>query len=599
MKKDFKNIYSLYTQLKTVRERYKARLWNDISKFVGIAVDPDYQQDTQPKTDDLDEFVDDPTSAISVNQAGDYMLGIMWGTGEDVFKIVPSRYVTELVDSELVQEWYDFASDQTLYHMNHADCGYTTALRPYAYDQQAYGTSGIGIFPNKSFINRVADNALIARNYGVDNICIASGKNGVIDIVFATYKWKVNQIIAEFCMTGNSVDNKLVAKLPRPIQQACNKNNINEEFIIVFGSMPRDDYDPKLKGKRGTRYRGVWFMEKESAGSSIFFEEDFAERPISIARAILVRGEDYGRSGGTMLLSTIRSVNYMTSSAIQIIEKMANPSLGLWSNAIFGDSVLDTSAEGLTIFNQSLMGNAQAPTFPLYDVGDPSALVEFLIPYLNEKITTAFKIDALLDFSSAKEMSATESLQRYAIRGKSLSGMLLLQKNERLVPDARRAISILYNMNELGVNPNTMKDAAKKLKAAGRQNRVIPDAVLKVMESGRPWYELRWNNELEKLVRTEAVQNLIQILQAIGGIAALYPDIINAVNWYKLLKDINDNLDANNQILISEDEFKKIVADMAKQKMAAMALQAGQASAEIDKNSSQANKNNTQATNGK
>ena len=595
MSKDFLNIYQRYSELKSEREQYRS-LWETISKYVGINVDVNYDRspNQQNKSQQKDDYIDDPTSAISVNQFGDYMVGIMWGTGDKAFELIPSRYVLELASPEELEAYYDYATSQTLYHINHPDAGFNGCLRSYAYDQAAFGTSGIGAFPNKAFINKMADNALIFRQYGVDNICIDEGRAGLVDHVYATYRWRVSRIIGEFCTEDGAVSKEACARLPKPIRQAWEKNKLNDEFVIVFGVFPREDYSPKLKGKRGTKYRGVWFMDGSTDNNNIFFEESFSEKPIAIARMIKVRGETYGRSSGTMLISTIRAVNFMLATAIEVIEKMANPSLGVLNNAIFGDSVLDTSPNGLTVFNSALSAG-QTPTFPLYDVGDPSALVQQLIPYLNEKITTAFKVDALLDFSSAKEMTATESLQRYAIRGKSLAGILQQQKVECLDVVGRRVVSILYGLDQLGVNPITMKDAADRLRSINKADRIIPDAVLQVKEAGRPWFEMRFNNELEKLTRTESVQALIQVLQSITGIAALYPAIIEAVDWYKLLADINDNLDANNQILIGEKAFKDKLAALAKQQQAMMALQAGQTGSEIQKNTAQGNKSNAEA----
>ena len=85
------------------------------------------------------------------------------------------------------------------------------------------------------------------------------------------------------------------------------------------------------------------------------------------------------------------------------------------------------------------------------------------------------------------------------------------------------------------------------------------------------------------------------MIQAITAIAALYPQIVAAVDWYKLLKDINDNLDYNSQILISADDFKEQIAAAAQAQQAQAAIQAGQAGSEIQKNTSQANKNNKDA----
>lgn len=593
----FENIQQLYQACKIEWQKQKP-VWDDISHFTGITLDTNYlQANNQSKASKpLDEFVDDPTSAISVNQGGDYLLGIMWGTGDDVLRLKPSRYVTALVDPQSVKEFYAFATDQTLYHMNHEQAGMSTALRPYSYDQFSFGTSGVGAFKNKAFLTNIEENALIFRNYGVDNTVIDEGKSGQVDIVFSVYHWKVNRIVGEFATVGGAVDKELLAKLPKPIQDAYRSKNFNTEFNIVFGFYPREDYDPKLKGKRGARYKGVWFLDQANANST-FFEEDFKERPVSIARAIKVRGERYGRASGTLLISTIRSTNFMVATGIEIVEKMSNPSLGMLNNAIFGDSVLDTSPNGLTIFQQQMAQSSTngSPIFPLHDVGDPSAILQFLVPYLNEKITTAFKIDALLDFSSAKEMTATESLQRYAIRGKSLAGFLLQQKNELLQPLTKRCISILQDLGELGAHPTENRALAQALIERGMQNRVIPDAVAQVMSDGRPWFEIEWNNELEKLTRTEAVQNLVQLLQAITAIAALKPEIIDAVDWYKLLKEINDNLDIASQIMITEKEFKAAMAARAEQQRQMMALQAGQLGAATAKDASQAQKNNKEA----
>ncbi|MCK5605247.1 hypothetical protein KAR91_25370, partial [Candidatus Pacearchaeota archaeon] len=588
--KDFQNVQKLYEDLKTRWER-KRPDWQDISHFVGIRVDADYinqRGSSQDNARDLDEFVDDPTSAISVNQGGDYLSGVMWGTGDNVFDLVPSRYVTELVDPQTVEDFYSFATDQSLYHINHSSAGFSTALGSYSYDQFAFGTAGIGAFKNKGFVEAVDENALIFNDYGVDNTMIDEGKAGQVEIVFSIYNWKVNRIVGEFAKTNGVIDLAKVAKLPKEIREAYASNNFNDQFQIVFGFYPREDFHPTLKGKRGTRYRGVWFMDDQNDGKP-FFEEDFAERPVAMARAIKVRGETYGRAPGTMLISTIRSVNFMVGTSIEIVEKMSNPALGMLNNAIFGDAALDTSPDGLTIFNQALaQASGGNPIFPIHDVGNPEAILNFLVPYLNEKIVTAFKIDALLDFSSAKEMTATESLQRFAIRGKSLAGLLLQQKNEMLVPITKRSVSLLLAMGELGVDPSKEAERAARLKIAGRSERVIPQAVLDVIASGRPWYEIKWNNELEKLTRTEVVQNLIQMIQAITAIAALYPQIVAAVDWYKLLKDINDNLDYNSQILISADDFKEQIAAAAQAQQAQAAIQAGQAGSEIQKNTSQA-----------
>lgn len=592
---DFKKIWETYTQLKANGERYKP-LWDRISQLVGISVEPDYQWTNYLiKSRQLDEYVDDPTSAISVNQAGDYLVGIMWETGEQVVKLKPSRYVTALVDPAVVKDWYVYATEQVLYHMNHPEAGYVAALQPYAYDQFAFGTSGIGIFKNQAFLKGIDENCLVARAYGIDNTRIKEGKGGSPDYGYAIYHWSVARIISEFCFPNGALDQILFSNMPQEIQNAWNTRNLITEFDLVFLWMPRDDFDPKLLGRKGYKWRGVWFMNTGNASNRIFCDESFRERPVNMTRMIKVRGEDYGRSSGTMLLSSIGSVNYMFAITQEIMEKMANPALGAYGNALFGDSVLDTSADGLTIFNQSFAANPQMPIFPIHDVGDPKGIIEFLLPYLNEKITTAFKVDALLDFNSAKDMTATESLQRYNIRGKSLSGILVRQKNERLIPDVRRAVSICWECGELGINAAQRPDHAAGLKKLAQHRRIIPTEVLQVFADGKPWYEMEFNNELEKLLRTQKVQDLVQFIQGITAIAQLYPDIIHAIDWYALLDALNANLDIDTQIMVTAQDFKKTIADAAKQRQQMQQLQGAGAAASAAKDGAAAQNLNAQA----
>lgn len=589
---EWKEIRQIHTELRANRERY-VPLWKDISNVVGISVDPDYMwTNNGPKDKQLDEYVDDPTAAISVNQAGDYMYGIMWGTGEGVVDLVPSMHVTELVDAQVVAPWYKFATSQFLYHMNHVDTGYGTALRPYCYDQFSFGTSGIGLFKNHAFTAGIEQNCMIARNYGIDNTCIDEGKNGAPDIGETVYHWACARIIGEFCCKDGVVDPVALSAMPKQIKMAYEKGDYNQEFDLVFLWRPRKDWDPKLRGVRGARYQGLWFLDDEAEG--VFYEESFSERPINMARAIKVRGERYGRAYGTLLLSSIRSLNFTFAVTAEILEKMANPALGIYGNSIFGDSVLDTSPNGLTVFNQT-QAAGQAPAFPLHDVGDPSGIIKFLMPYLKDAITTGFKIDALLDMNSDTKMTATESLQRYNIRGKSLAGMLGMQKNERLIPDARRGISICWEAGELGVDASVDTARAAALRKRQKIERIIPKEVIEVARAGKPWYELRWNNELEKLIRTEQVQALIQIIQGITAIATLYEPIIEAVNWYQLLKDLNDNLDYNNKILVTEKQFKDTIAKAAQERQAMMQIQAAQGMAMAQKEGAVANKNNSEA----
>ena len=282
----------------------------------------------------------------------------------------------------------------------------------------------------------------------------------------------------------------------------------------------------------------------------------------------------------------------MVDQAIQTIEKMNDPALGTFNNAMFGDSVLDTSAGGLVTFQESMMAKGQNPMFQLHDIGDPTGLVSFLLPYLNDKITTGFKVDMLLDFSSAKEMTATESMQRYAIRGKSLAGLLGQEKNEMLDVVVERCIQIEDDNGLAGVDPTDV-DLVKIKTDINRSDMVMPEAVAKAMKEGKRWYKVKYNNELEKMVKTEGLERIMQLINGISMLMSLYPQMGEAVQWYDLFNDINEALGVS--YIKDADEFKAVIENQAKMQQEAMALQAAQAGADIGQSISKGQKDGADA----
>lgn len=588
MNKTFEQVKAKYDALKAEREKYVAR-WNEVSKYVGIRVDPQtymYTDDAN-KSRELDKYTEDPTAALSVQQAADYLKGIMWGNGDNAVSLEPSEDLLDMADKTTVDGWFKYASARLLEQMNHPNAGLNTALNPYMYDQQAFGTSGIGAFVNSGYGQNVDTNVLVFRPYGIDTLCIDEGKNGLPEVVFNTYQWRVNRLVSEFCETDKGFDKKAFAKMPKKVQDAFNNNQMNRVFTIIQAIMPRNEYTPGALGVNGCKYCGYWFEESES---DFFHEEDYKDLPIAVARAIKIRGEIYGRSSGSMLISTIRCINSAVSLSMQAMAKMVNPPIGILNTALFGDDVVDTSENGLTVFNAAMLAGAN-PIMPMQDVGDPGTLVQWLIPYLNEKVATAFKIDILLDFSAQSDMTATESLQRFSIRGRSISGMIMQQKTELFEPLIRRCVSICMDNGIMGVNPQNTA-AVNELIDKGKRERIIPDAVIECIKEGKEWYKIHFNNEVDRLGKTEKVDDLLKLINVITAMMSVNPQISMAINWYALLSDVSDALGLK-QNIVSEKEFKAQIEAQAEQQAQLLQAQTGQLQAASNRDNATALKDLT------
>lgn len=583
MKNSFENVKKRYQELKAEREKYVPR-WEEISRYVGIRVQPQAYPAAgeSNKSRDLDKYTEDPTAALSVQQASDYLKGIMWGNGDGAISIEPTDDILEFASKEELDPWYKFATKQILTQMNHPNAGLNSALDAYFYDQNAFGTSGIGGWPNSAYGRGYDTNVMLYRPYGVDSLCLDEGKNGLPQWVCNMHNWRVSRLVSEFCDKEKGFDEEMFKKLPEKVQAAWNNNNMNQTFNIVLAIVPRDDFMPGALGKKGCKYVGYWFEESENKA---FWEEDYEDLPIAVARAVKIRGEVYGRSAGTMLISTIRCINQAVSDCMVSMAKMLNPPIGILNTALFGDDVVDTSENGLTVLNAAMLAGQQ-PIFPIQDVGDPSKIVNWLVPYLNEKVAAAFKIDVLLDFSANSDMTATESLQRFSIRGRSISGMILQQKTELFEPLIRRTVSVCMKKGVLGVDPTDEKRVAELIDR-GIRERIVPAAVVECIKSGKPWYKVKFNNEVDKLGKTEKVDNLLKLINVITALMAVYPQISIAVNWYSLLEDVSDALGLK-QNIISEKEFRKQIEAQAHQQAALLQVQAAESSAAANRNNAAA-----------
>lgn len=568
------DVIKRFKQAEVEKEKYKP-LWREISKYTGVLVDAD---DTKNDGDDLDSYTLDPTTSLSTIQSADYIKGIIIGTGAKGIELVPTDEVLQLADISAVKDWYSFISGVLLKEVNHPSSGFHNAFQVYFYDQVAFGNSGVGVFKNEA-LSTTSENALIFKEYGIDTSSFNEGRNGVVDVIFNKYKWKTNQFVSEFCHRSNAFSQEMFNILPEKVKNAYNNSDFEKEFEVVQAIIPNDEYQPEKLGKFGAKYVGFWFLNDGS--NKVFFEESFNERPISFGRPIKVRGETYGRAYGTMLLSSIRCVNEIINGLMITLDKMREPAMGLWGDAVNGDTVINTTAGSVTTFDPTKL-NGNAPMFQLQDIGDPTGIINFLLPYLNEKLATAFKIDILLDFSADAKMTATESLQRYSIRNKSILGLIIQQINDVYVPTLQRAISILWEVGRLGVLP-TETDLVDRLTKRGFQNKIIPEAVLQVISEGKQWYTIKFNNEVEKIANTDKIDNLVQLLNIMQGLLAINPQLAGAIDWFKLLKDVSSGLGFDTAIM-SESEFKKQIMAQAQAQSMAQQIQMEQIQSQTMRN---------------
>ncbi len=559
-----KLVIDYFKELKNERNKYVPR-WREIQHYVAITneINSEFEDNQQP-TEQKDVFINDPTAFSCVNQSGDYLAGILWNLNGATLK--PSAYIEKMAKGQDFSDFYKKATKKFLEQMNSTDAGFLSVLRSYCYDQFSYATSGIGTFKSKEFVNNQSECCLNFKPYGVWNSCIDEGSNNQITVVYAVYKWRLNQIIEEFCLNDKGeLDKNRLAQMPEDIQKAIEANNLNKKFKLIFGVMPHNNYCLGKRGKIGARFKGYWFVD--NGNSKVFHVEYFNKMPIAMCRAIRVNNQVYGEGSGTLSISATKMLNHVTGQSVDNVEKITDPPLGVLSGSLVAGNVFNRSAGAINTFNVQAMANGQSPVFPIAPSGDISAVINFIIPELRKGLVNIFKIDQLLDFNNNTSMTATESSYRMSIRGKSISGLLNQQKQECILPTCHRAISIIQDCGLFG---EILEDLPKQTEAqlAYKQQviddgDVIPEVIAKAMKDNKIWYTIEFNGELEKLCNAEIYEAIGRFLQYLNAIIQINPDIAYAINAYEfleLLKSVSNLV--NDKLIKTKYEYDTLLEKM-------------------------------------
>lgn len=594
--KEYKLVKDYFKELKTERNKYITR-WRDIQNYVSITneINSEFEDNKQPY-EQKDIYINDPTGFTCVNQAGDYLAGILWNS--DAITLEPSEYIKKKANGQDLSKFYKKSTNTTLEQINATDAGFISVLRSHSYDQFSFATSGIGTFRSKEFDNAQSECCLSFKPYGVWNTAIDEGSNNRIDVVFCVYNWRLNQVIEEFCMTDNEFDEEKFAKLPQEIQKAYEGDRFNDKFKIVCGILPNKTYSLNTRGINGAKYKGYWFLD--DGKSDVFHTDYFKTLPIAMCRAIKVNNQVYGESSGSLAISAIKMLNHIAGDTVDNIEKTTDAPLGVLSGALVAGNVINRSAGEITTFNAQATPNGQAPIFPISQAGDISAVVNFLIPELKKDITNIFKIDQLLDFNNQTQMTATESSFRMSIRGKSINGLLTQQKVECIEPTMHRAISIiadcgLYGYDLAELPERTEEEIMFKQKVIQDED-YIPEVVAEAMRNNKIWYKLKFNGELEKLSNAEIYEAIGRFLQYLNAVLQIKPELVHALNDYEfldLLKSVSNLV--NDKLIKTKTEYDDIIKKLEQAQAEQQEMQAQLAKAQYLNAMGSADKNANEA----
>jgi hypothetical protein len=350
------------------------------------------------------------------------------------------------------------------------------------------------------------------------------------------YSGKVDTLFREFCLNPrNAVQQFGFNNLSSQSKKLYENNDCNAKIKILNLIAPKSGYEYLFNGENDYKYISL-FIEVDNR--HIINSEGYYDRPFIVHREGQAVGEKYGRGPSFDNISLISQINKVVKNFITIINRYADPPLG-----IFDDKQnIDLSAGAVSIFKANQNNNP-----PVFNMIKEIGSVDVVFQYLQsqyEELSQAYSLDRLLDFNNETRMTATESNLRSVIRNQSLADLFQNKIDEKYTPLIERAFNLLLRN---GVFDDLIEKAIEK-----------DDTIADILFS-EDIYEISYYNQVKRDNNSQNINSVMNVYSNVGAIAQMSGDI-SIFDNFDMDKTANlfKSLTFTNEIYRGEPNIKRI-----------------------------------------
>lgn len=487
----------------------------------------------------------DSTAPMANHNMASSMLADLWPNAARSFYIhPPDSMPDEVRNSKEVKQYFEWISRVMAEIMDDPKAGLALALEEYFYDQGAFGISGIYVKENEEL---GSETPLCYMAVDAKKIAIAENSQGVVDTCYVTREMTMRQVVQEYGETSVSARVREAFKSPDGSRQ--------EELIQVLHAVePRQD-NPQAFGTLGYPIASDHIEIPEG---HIIKESGMKKMRIFITRFWKTMNEVYGRSPGMEAMPDILEVNEMRENSIVAVEKLLNPPILVLSDGALGNQTINTSTGAISVHNVSgrIANSGLKPVEPLVTVGElKDTLLE--IERLQSIIEKNFFIDKLTDLNNDSRQTLGEANIRNKLRERALVTVYARQIAELFSRMVEATFDILFDQKRLGIVKGSTDDLI--LGFLGKPPTMyIPDAITKLIGSGKTGYKIRFVSPAARTMRAEELSGIQQALTAVINMSQAVPDILDTINTDKAVELIVELSGANSAILNDVDTIKEL-----------------------------------------
>jgi hypothetical protein len=514
----------------------------------------------------------DDTAIRALNIMVSSLIGALWKNGARTFKLVKPA---QIADTKLVKDFYAEVNRRVVYHMEHQKAGFDVAYQEYMLEDGAFGTAGIGVFPAKPG----SENLVEYQAWTLKSMCVCEGASGYVNKVFYEFDFNAFQLVEEYGDNARTDE----------VNASLTALDYDKKYRVLWVIRPRDKYNPSVENNLNMPYESLHILV---GPKTLLKESGFQEMPVKVARFYKNRDEEYGRSPAMEALTSIVSLNDFAKLEIIGTEKIVKPSMYLLDDGSFGQGVLDTSPDGLTVLDMSSRVTSASPIGTVGAVGDLNYIGKISERLVNQ-IMSHFFVDRLLDLNNNTRMTLGEAQIRNEMRSESLGAIYNRQIKEGLTPIIERTINVLFDTGELGVTEGS--DKHKMLLAQGKDPLIIPSEVVEALMKGEDFYTIEYISPAARVLRSEELRGVMNTWQFAATYAAVEPELMLKLKKERSIELVNELGGGSSDILYSKEEFEEAVANFREAQAVAAQQKLAASQADIAAKQGAANQQQAQA----
>lgn len=491
--------------------------------------------------DFLPNLVFDSTATRATYNLASSLIGNLFPSGGKTFQFQPPLEMTmEEQQSEEVKGWYEQVTLVAQSAFDDYESGFQISQTQYFNEQGSFGTSGIGAFDDDERMqNPIHFEAIDAKR-----MWIAEGKRGNVDTVYRVKIFTIVQLEDEYGFDF----------LAPSVQDKLKNNKLDEKVRVLIAIEPRRD---RVHGKDGNDNFPIASVHMDlDHANHVMRNSGYTDMPIFITRFWQHKGEVWGRSPATQCMADIMELNSTRQASIVAIEKFLDPPMYTWENSILGGGVIDTSAGAITVAKQT----GRAGTRPIEQLITTGEL-HYTYERMNEVssiIDEMFYSDKFSGLGNDHRLTLGEANKLDNMRRQALSNVFIRQITELYIPLISRVFNMLWIRNRFGLVRGSKDWLIAKMMNGGKEPYAIPDAVVRLAQSGSQVYRIMFLSPAARILRQEELNGISELIQTVVEVAPVNQPVVDQMNWDRTFKAIQDLSGASTNVLNSTEEVQQI-----------------------------------------